>query len=84
MTAGGCKAKAAQWIRITVRGEAVETAAMLKSRNTIHVEGRLSLDKWRSKNGSETYGLNVVASKIERTLRPRTALSQRDPAGKLI
>jgi single-stranded DNA-binding protein len=84
LRAGVGKAKAAQWIRITVRGEAVETAVMLKRGDTIHVEGRLSLDKWRSKNGSETYGLSVVASKIEKILRPRTALSQRDPGGKLI
>jgi single-stranded DNA-binding protein len=70
LRAGVGKAKAAQWIRITVRGQAVETAAMLKRGDTIHVQGRLSLDKWRSKDGAERYGLSIVASKIEKALRP--------------
>jgi hypothetical protein len=38
LRAGVGKAKAAQWIRITVRGQAVETAAMLKRGDTIHVK----------------------------------------------
>jgi single-stranded DNA-binding protein len=67
------KARAAQWIRIVVRGKAVEAAATLKRGNTIRVEGRLSLDKWTSSDGADKYGLNVVAAKIEKRLPPLNA-----------
>ena len=58
------KGKAVQWVRIVVLGGAVEAAAMLKRGTEVHVEGRLSLDKWRDKDGAERYSLSVVASKI--------------------
>jgi single-stranded DNA-binding protein len=64
------KAEAVQWIRITVLNKAVEAAAMLKRGERIHVEGRLTLDKWQGKDGADRYGLSVVASKIEKALRP--------------
>jgi len=64
------KAEAVQWIRITVLNKAVEAAAKLKRGEKIHVEGRLSLDKWQGKNGADRYGLSVVASKIDKALRP--------------
>ena len=64
------KAETVQWIRITVLNKAVEAAAMLKRGEKIHVEGRLSLDKWQGKDGADRYGLSVVASKIEKALRP--------------
>jgi single-stranded DNA-binding protein len=67
------KAEAVQWIRIAVLGKAIEAAAMLKRGDRIHVEGRLSLDKWRGKDGADRYGLSVVASKIEKPLRPPSA-----------
>jgi single-stranded DNA-binding protein len=67
------KAKAAQWIRIVVRGKAVEAAAILKGGDTIRVEGRLSLDKWRSSDGADKYGLSVVAAMIEKRLPPLNA-----------
>jgi single-stranded DNA-binding protein len=64
------KAEAVQWIRVTVLNKAVEAAAMLKRGEKIHVEGRLSLDKWQGKDGADRYGLSVVASKIDKALRP--------------
>jgi single-stranded DNA-binding protein len=71
------KAEAAQWIRIVVLGKAVEAAAILKRGDTIRVEGRLSLDKWRSSDGAEKYGLSVVAAKIETPLRSLSASGKR-------
>ena len=65
--------KRVQWIRIVVLGGALEVAAMLKRGDRIQVEGRLSLDKWRDKDGVERYSLSVVASKIEKPLRPPRA-----------
>ena len=70
MRVGVGKAEAVQWIRITVLNKAVEAAAKLKRGEKIHVEGRLALDKWQGKNGADRYGLSVVASKIDKALRP--------------
>jgi len=66
------KGKAVQWVRIVVLGGAVEAAAMLKRGHEVHVEGRLSLDKWRDKDGAERYSLSVVASKITKSLPRRS------------
>ena len=71
--------KRVQSIRIVVLGGALEVAAILKRGDRIQVEGRLSLDKWRDKDGVERYSLSVVASKIEKPLRhkrPRRRPSQ--------
>ena len=67
------KGKAVQWVRIVVLGGAVEAAAMLKRGHEVHVEGRLSLDKWRDKDGAERYSLSVVASKITPRRSPADA-----------
>jgi single-stranded DNA-binding protein len=44
-----------------------------KGGDTIRVEGRLSLDKWRSSDGADKYGLSVVAAMIEKRLPPLNA-----------
>jgi single-stranded DNA-binding protein len=64
------RAEAAQRARVVALGETVDAASTLKRGDRIYVEGRLTLDKWRHSNGAEKYGLSIVASKIEKVLRP--------------
>ena len=55
-----------QWVRVVVFGErAQEIAPLLHKGGRVYVEGRLSMDQWKGKDGQQKHGLSVAAFRVE-------------------
>lgn len=55
-----------RWLRVTVFGErAREIAPRLHKGGRVYVEGRLTQDEWKGKDGQQRHGLKVAAFRIE-------------------
>jgi single-stranded DNA-binding protein len=55
-----------QWVSVAVFGSrAEELASTLKKGDRIYAEGRLRLNSWQAKDGSQQFGLNVAAWRAE-------------------
>src|SRR5215469_17791620 len=56
----------AQWLQVAVFGSrAEELAGSLKKGDRIYAEGRLRLNSWQAKDGSQQFGLSVAAWRVE-------------------
>jgi len=57
----------AQWLRVVVFGDTAERlAGTLVKADRVYVEGALTMNTWRDREGEKRAGLNVAASKCER------------------
>ena len=55
-----------QWVGVVVFGELAEAIApRLYKGGKVYIEGRLSLDKWRGKDGQQQHRLKVAAFRVE-------------------
>ena len=55
-----------QWVRVVVFGErAQEIAPRLHKGGRVYVEGKLSQDEWKGKDGQQRHGLRVAAFRVE-------------------
>jgi single-strand DNA-binding protein len=55
-----------QWVSVAVFGSrAEELAGSLKKGDRIYAEGRLRLNSWQAKDGSQQCGLSVAAWRVE-------------------
>ena len=55
-----------QWLQVAVFGSrAEELASTLKKGDRIYAEGRLRLNSWQAKDGSQQFGLSVAAWRVE-------------------
>ena len=55
-----------QWLRVACfGGRAVELSRILAKGSKVYCEGRLTLQNWTGKDGSERHGLNVAAWRVE-------------------
>jgi single-strand DNA-binding protein len=55
-----------QWLQVAVFGpRAEELAGSLKRGDRIYAEGRLRLNSWQAKDGSQQFGLSVAAWRVE-------------------
>ena len=65
-TAGVGEGEAVQWVRVACFGEqAVELSRILVKGSRVYVEGRLTLQHWKGPDGTDRYGLNVAAWRVE-------------------
>ena len=53
-----------QWVQVAVFGSRAEELA-LKKGDRIYAEGRLRLNSWQAKDGSQQFGLSVAAWRVE-------------------
>ncbi|MBF0561462.1 MAG: single-stranded DNA-binding protein [Alphaproteobacteria bacterium] len=54
------------WVRVTLFGEKADSVAPnLAQGDRAYVEGKLSLDRWTAKDGTEKTGLSVVANLVQ-------------------
>lgn len=55
-----------QWIRVVVFGEMAQAIApRLHKGGRVYVEGKLSQDEWKGKDGQQHHGLKVAAFRVE-------------------
>lgn len=55
-----------QWLRVVVFGEMAQAIApRLHKGGRIYVEGKLSQDEWKGKDGQQRHGLKVAAFRVE-------------------
>ncbi len=67
---------ATQWVQVAIFGDtAHELAANLHKGSRVYVEGRLTLNSWKAKDGTDRTGLNVAAWKVE----PLCQIGERRP-----